>query len=480
MAWAWLATDPIRCGRRPGVLRVIDEAAWANPTGSVEQTTFAQLANNNWSWLVSQIPTWTQQQGEAYGYVPGLYGDNTGSTIAPWQQDFFASAAIQAAQMGNADALTFLNWEANFLVGRFLNSANGFNPHDGADYNLIVGNGAGTNYKTWAQIEQATIAAGASNGNGWANSDGYYAELAAQTLAGIITLTGSAAATQAYNWLMSSGAPYITPYFSDPQFDIDPGQTVSTDSATLSIAAVDATQSEGATGTTTPFTFTVTRGGNTSIATSASWAVAGSGANPAAGSDFAGAVLPSGTVSFAAGETSKTITVNVAGDTVVEPDEGFTVTLSNPAASTTIGTATASGTIRDDDTSQASLSIAALSADKVEGQSGSTAFTFTVTRGGNTSIATSASWAVTGSGANPAAGSDFAGAVLPSGTVSFAAGETSKTITVNVAGDTVVEPDEGFTVTLSNPAASTTIGTATASGTIRNDDTSQASLRLRH
>ena len=172
------------------------------------------------------------------------YTETTPVTMAPWQQDYFASTAIQAAQMGNADALTFLNWEANFLVGRFLNGANGFNPHDGAAYNLIVGNGTGTNYKTWAQIEQATIAAGASNGNGWA--DGNYAELAAQTLAGIITLTGSAAATQAYNWLMSSGAPYITPYFSDPQFDIDPGHTVSTDSATLSIAAVDATQSEGA------------------------------------------------------------------------------------------------------------------------------------------------------------------------------------------------------------------------------------------
>ena len=372
-----------------------------------------------------------------------------------------------------------MNWQANFLVGRFLNSANGFNPHDGVAYSLNIEDSTGTNYKTWAQIEQATVAAGNSNGSGWANGD--YAELAAQTLAGIITLTGSAAATQAYNWLMSSGAPQITPYFVDPQFDIDPGQTVSTSSATLSIAAVNASQFEGETDTTTAFTFTVTRGGDTSIATSASWAVAGSGANPAAGSDFVGAVLPSGTVSFAAGETSKTITVNVAGDTVVEPDEGFTVTLSNPAASTTIGTATASGTIRNDDTSQASqasLSIAALSADKVEGQSGSTAFTFTVTRGGDTSIATSASWAVTGSGANPAAGSDFVGAVLPSGTVSFAAGETSKTITVNVAGDTVVEPDEGFTVTLSNPAASTTIGTASASGTIRNDDASQASLSI--
>ena len=454
-------------------LRVIDEAAWANPTGSVEQTTFAQLANNNWSWLVSQIPIWTQQQGQAYGYVPGQYRDG----MAPWQQDYFASVAIQAAQMGNADALTFLKWEANFLVGRFLNSANGFNPHDGVAYSLNIEDSSGTNYKTWAQIEQATVAAGNSNGSGWANGD--YAELAAQTLAGIIALTGSAAATQAYNWLMSSGAPQITPYFVDPQFDIDPGQTVGTDSATLSIAALSADKAEGQSGSTA-FTFTVTRGGDTGIATSASWAVTGNGANPATGSDFAGGVLPSGTVSFAAGETSKTITVNVAGDTVVESDEGFRVTLSNPAASTTIGTATASGTIRNDDTSQvnqASLSIAALSADKAEGQSGSTAFTFTVTRGGDTGIATSASWAVTGNGANPATGSDFAGGGLPSGTVSFAAGETSKTITVNVAGDTVVEFDEGFRVTLSNPAASTTIGTATASGTIRNDDTSQVTRR---
>ena len=53
-------------------LRDIDEAAWANPTGSVEQKSFAQLATNNWSWLVSQIPIWTRQEGQAYGWVPGV------------------------------------------------------------------------------------------------------------------------------------------------------------------------------------------------------------------------------------------------------------------------------------------------------------------------------------------------------------------------------------------------------------------------
>jgi hypothetical protein len=79
-------------------------------------------------------------------------------------------------------------------------------------------------------------------------------------------------------------------------------------------------------------------------------------------------------------------------------------------------------------------------------------------------------WAVTGSGGSPANAADFAGGVLPSGTLSFTAGQTIKIITVNVAGDTTVEPDEGFTVTLSNASAGTSISTATATGEIRNDD----------
>jgi hypothetical protein len=115
------------------------------------------------------------------------------------------------------------------------------------------------------------------------------------------------------------------------------------------------------------------------------------------------------------------------------------------------------------------LSIAATSADKNEGDSGSTAFTFTVTRTGDTTGSSSATWTVTGSGATPASASDFTGAAFPTGTVSFAIGETSKTITVNVAGDTTDEPDEGFTVTLSAPSGAT-LGTATAVGVIRNDD----------
>jgi hypothetical protein len=124
-----------------------------------------------------------------------------------------------------------------------------------------------------------------------------------------------------------------------------------------------------------------------------------------------------------------------------------------------------------------SLSIAAASASKAEGNAGSTAFTFTVSRAGDTSGASTVNYAVSGSGASGATANDFAGGTLPSGTVSFAAGETNKTVTVNVAGDSVVEPSEGFTVTLSQPTGAT-ITTASASGSILNDDSAPPAAAL--
>ena len=136
---------------------------------------------------------------------------------------------------------------------------------------------------------------------------------------------------------------------------------------------------EGQSGSTA-FTFAVTRGGDTSIATSASWAVTGNGANPAAGSDFAvGSCL--GHSKFRGGRAARR-SPSTSRATRWWSDEGFTVRCRTRHANTTIGTATAVGTIRNDEASQSILSIAAPSADKAEGQSGTTPFTFTVTRGG--------------------------------------------------------------------------------------------------
>ena len=239
----------------------------------------------------------------------------------------------------------------------------------------------------------------------------------------------------------------------------------------ISIAAANASKAEGQAGVT-PFTFAVTRTGIMAFTDSVNWTVRGTGAAPADAADFGGVL--SGSVSFGPSErSSKIITVNVAGDTVVEPDESFIVILSGPTSNSPFGrpdilTQAAVGTALNDDFD---ISIAAANASKAEGQAGVTPFTFTVTRTGNTALTDSVNWAVSGMGAAPANAADFAGGVLPSGSVSFAPGETSKTITVNVVGDTVVEPDKSFAVTLSGPSSGSVIVDAAAGGTIINDDT---------
>ena len=85
-------------------LRQIDEVAWANPDGSAEKAYFSQIAANNWHWLVTQLPTWTAQEGQAYGHIPGTYS-SSGLSMAPWQQDYFASTVIAAAKRGEGDQL---------------------------------------------------------------------------------------------------------------------------------------------------------------------------------------------------------------------------------------------------------------------------------------------------------------------------------------------------------------------------------------
>ncbi len=238
----------------------------------------------------------------------------------------------------------------------------------------------------------------------------------------------------------------------------------------LAIAATSANKIEGNSGTTS-FTFTVTRSGSLTGATTVNYAVTGAGASPATANDFVGNAFPSGTVTFAAGQATRVITIPVRGDTTVESNETFRVTLSSASGGATITTATANGIIRNDDTT---LAMAPTSANKNEGNSGSIPFTFTVTRTGFTAGSTTVNYAVTGIGASPATANDFVGNAFPSGTVTFAAGQVTRVITIPVRGDTTVESNEAIRVTLSGASGGATITTAAANGVIRNDDTSLA------
>ena len=158
----------------------------------------------------------------------------------------------------------------------------------------------------------------------------------------------------------------------------------------------------------------------------------------------------------------KTFTVTVKGDTTYEANETVNLTLSAPTGGATIvGINPATLTITNDD-SAPSFSIA--DATHAEGNSGTTSFTFTVTRNGATDVTATVDFmTLNDSAVQP---DDY---TSNSGTLTFLAGDTSKPITVLVNGDTSFEADETFTVELSN-ATEATISDDEGLGTIQNDD----------
>jgi Ca2+-binding RTX toxin-like protein len=187
--------------------------------------------------------------------------------------------------------------------------------------------------------------------------------------------------------------------------------------------------------------------------------------------------LPTGTVTILAGQTTGTIMVPVRGDTADEANEAFQVTLSNPVGGAVLsavpGATAASSTIVNDDKINV-ISITGPAAGSAEGNSGSSSRTFTVNLTNKAGVAvaaaaaTTVAWEVTGAILNSANAADFAGQIK--GFVTIDQGATSATFTVNVAGDTLVETDEGFAVVITNPPVGTLLGTATAASTILNDD----------
>ncbi len=62
--------------------------------------------------------------------------------------------------------------------------------------------------------------------------------------------------------------------------------------------------------------------------------------------------------------------------------------------------------------------------------------------------------------------------------MTFAPGDTSKTVTVQVNGDTAVEPNETFNVNLSNATGNATILDGTGVGTITNDDAAASAIPI--
>ena len=176
-----------------------------------------------------------------------------------------------------------------------------------------------------------------------------------------------------------------------------------------------------------------------------------------AGNDYA---ATSGTLTFAPGETTKTIPVTIIPDLLDEANETFAVQISD-ATNATLPTLNVRVTINDNDPAPVmSISNASIQ----EGTSGTRELIFTV----SLSAASGRPVTVRYSTSNGTArsGVDYQAAT---GTVTFAAGETSQTIRITLLSDALFEADETFFVRLTSPV-NATLGTARGTGTIINDD----------
>src|SRR4029077_19601971 len=167
-----------------------------------------------------------------------------------------------------------------------------------------------------------------------------------------------------------------------------------------------------------------------------------------------------GMLTFAPGETSKTIGVPVNGDRVPEPNETFVVNLSSPT-NATIADAQGVGTILDD---EPRISISDVT--KAEGKKNQTTlFTFTVTLSAAYDQPVTMSFRTVDGTAK--SGEDY---VAKSGTLTFAPGETTKTITIEVKGDSKKEANETFYLDLFGNSSNSLFTKNRGIGTILNDD----------
>ncbi|MGL6290874.1 MAG: Ig-like domain-containing protein, partial [Silanimonas sp.] len=249
------------------------------------------------------------------------------------------------------------------------------------------------------------------------------------------------------------------------------GQAIGTisndDAAPLpALTIADASVAEGNSGTTTlSFTASLSAPAGPGGVT---FDIATADGTASAGSDYVAQALTGQTIP--AGSSTYTFTVAVNGDALSEADETLLVNVTNVAGAT-VADGQATGTIGNDDAAPLpTLTIADVSV--VEGNAGTTNARFTVSLS-SPAPAGGVTFDVATTDGTATAGSDFVALALTGQTI--AAGASSAQFDVVINGDTLVEPNETYTVALANVTGATVVD-GSATGTISNDDVATVAI----
>jgi hypothetical protein len=177
-----------------------------------------------------------------------------------------------------------------------------------------------------------------------------------------------------------------------------------------------------------------------------------------------------GTVSFAPGETTKTITIQPVADITQEADETVALTLQAGTGYAAVTTSPVTGVIVND---EGTINIGVAPTTVLE--DGGDTLIYTFTRSVYTGNAIAVNFTLSGNttgGTGPDADYDLVGATLNSntGTVNFDAGQTTATVRITPRRDAVLEGNETATLTLNSGSGYVLGVQASATGTILNDE----------
>ncbi len=248
--------------------------------------------------------------------------------------------------------------------------------------------------------------------------------------------------------------------------------TITNDDTNVSVAVSPASVAEDGAGN---LVYTFTRTGVTSNALTVNFSVGGTASFGPSPDDYTqtGATTftpTTGTVTFTAGSPTATVTVNPETDSTVEADETVDITVTAGAGYNVGSPSSASGIITNDDT-DVSIAVSPLAV----AEDGATNLVYTFTRNGVTSGALTVNFTVGGTASFGVSPNDYTqtGATSftpPTGTVTFAPGNSTAMITVDPQTDTTIEADETVILSLAAGAGYNVSSPSSATGTITNDD----------
>jgi hypothetical protein len=249
--------------------------------------------------------------------------------------------------------------------------------------------------------------------------------------------------------------------------------TITNDDADVSVTVSPGSVSEDG---ATNLVYTFTRAGATANPLTVNFSVGGTANFGASPNDYTetGATTfssSSGSVTFGPGSSTATVTVDPEADTTVEGDETVILSLTSGAGYNVGSPSSATGTITNDD---ADVSVAVAPASVTE--DGATNLVYTFTRSGFTAGALTVNFSVGGTATFGVSPDDYTqtGATTfttTSGSVTFAPGNSTATVTVNPEADTTAEADETVIISLTAGASYNVVNPSSATGTILNDDT---------